>query len=76
MCYNLISEINLGGHYMPIVNIKMLEGRTVDEKRAIAQKVTQAFVDASNMEPEWVTIIFEDMLKHDFAQAGVLTSDK
>lgn len=61
---------------MPIVNIKMLEGRTVEQKKAIAKNVTQAFVDAADMEPEWVTIIFEDMLKHDFAQAGVLTSEK
>ena len=42
---------------MPIVQIDMLEGRSVDQKRAMVAKVTEAIVETANCTPEVVTVI-------------------
>ena len=64
-----------GDVIMPIVNIKMLEGRTSEQKKELVTKVTQAVTEAVSVPPERVFIIIEDMPKHNFAQAGVLASE-
>lgn len=61
---------------MPLINIKMLEGRTVEQKKELVEKVTQAVVEATGVTPERVSIVIDDMPKHNFAQAGVLASEK
>ena len=61
---------------MPLVNIKMLEGRTLEQKKELVEKVTQAVVEATGATPERVSIVIEDMPKYNFAQAGVLASEK
>ena len=60
---------------MPIVNIDWIEGRTVEMKREIADKVTAVFVDASACPADAVTIIFTDHPRTDIAKAGKLLSD-
>jgi 4-oxalocrotonate tautomerase len=42
---------------MPIVQIDLLEGRTVDQKRAMVAKVTQAIQETANCPADAVTII-------------------
>lgn len=60
---------------MPIVNIDWLDTRTVEQKRVIARKVTEALVEASGCTPEAVTVIFSDHPRHDIAKAGKLLCD-
>ena len=60
---------------MPIVNIDWLEGRTVEHKREIARRVTDAIVEVSACKPEAVTVIFTDHPRHDIAKAGRLLAD-
>jgi len=60
---------------MPLVNIKLLEGRTLEQKKALVEKVTQAVVDATGATPERVSIVIEEMPKHHFAKAGILASE-
>lgn len=60
---------------MPIVNVDWLEGRTVDQKREIARRVTDAIVDVSGCPAAAVTVIFTDHPRHDIAKAGKLMSD-
>lgn len=61
---------------MPIVQIDMLEGRTVEQKREMVKKVTEVISEAAKCPPEAVTIIIRDMLQHNLGQAGELRSDK
>ena len=61
---------------MPIVQIHLIEGRTVDQKRALVEKVTAAVCESVNTTPEHVKIIISDMAKHDYAIAGVLKLDE
>lgn len=60
---------------MPIIQIDMLP-RSVEMKRAIVEKVTQALVEAANVPPENVTIILRDMQPENYGKAGKLHCDK
>nr|WP_272943013.1 2-hydroxymuconate tautomerase [Paenisporosarcina sp. TG-14] len=64
-----------GGTQMPYVTVKMLEGRTDDQKRALVEKVTAAVVETTNAPIENVVVFIEDMPKNHYAVAGKLFSD-
>jgi len=61
---------------MPIVQIDMIEGRTVEQKRELVKKVTAAICETASCPAEAVTIIIRDAAKHHIAKAGILMSDK
>lgn len=61
---------------MPVINIQMFHGRTMDQKRAIAKSVTQSFIDAAGGNPQSVHIIFTEVSQVDWAVAGDLCSDR
>jgi 4-oxalocrotonate tautomerase len=60
---------------MPIVQIDILAGRTVDQKRALAANVTKAVVESLDCPADAVRIIIRDMEFHNFAHAGHLRAD-
>ncbi len=60
---------------MPIITIELLEGRSIEQKREIAKKVTEAIVETVKVKPDTVQIIFHDMKKENYAIAGNLYSD-
>lgn len=53
-----------------------MEGRTVEQKRALAEKLTQACVDVLQSQPQAVDILFYDIKRQDWATGGELWSDK
>ncbi len=61
---------------MPYVTVKMLEGRTDEQKRALCEKVTQAVSETVDAPIENVTVFIEEMPKNHYAVAGQLFSDK
>lgn len=61
---------------MPIVQIEILEGRTVEQKRALVKEVTAAICKTINAPPEAVSIIIRDMKTENYAKAGVLRVDQ
>ena len=61
---------------MPIVQIELLEGRTVEQKRAMVKEVTDAICRTLNATPDAVRIIIRDMKSENYAVAGVLRSDQ
>lgn len=61
---------------MPVIRVEMFKGRTREQKRAIAQELTAAFVRAAGGKPESVTILISDIDKEDWAVAGALMADK
>lgn len=56
---------------MPIVQVNMLEGRTVQQKRAMVAAVTSAIVDSLGAKPESVRVIINELHPEHFAVAGV-----
>ena len=61
---------------MPTIHVELFAGRTVDQKRALAQALTDATVRTLGGSPEAVDVIFTDVQKHDWASGGRLWSDK
>lgn len=48
---------------MPYVTVKMLSGRTVEQKRALIEKVTEAVSETTNAPKENITVFIEEMEK-------------
>ncbi len=61
---------------MPIVQIHMLEGRTIEQKREIAQKVTEVISHVAKTKKEDVEVIFSEMKKENFSKGGTLAADR
>ena len=61
---------------MPLVILKMLEGRSVEQKRQLARELTDVVVKHAGTTEEQVDVIIEDYPKHDWAKGGVLLLDK
>lgn len=60
---------------MPIVTIKMLEGRTDEQKRDLVAKVTDAVSETTNAPKEKVAVIIEEMSPNHYGVAGKRVSD-
>lgn len=57
---------------MPVVTVEWLEGRTPQQKTALADRLTQAFVEVTNVQKEQVWIVFHDVKRADWAMGGRL----
>ena len=57
---------------MPIVTIEWYEGRSADQKREIAAKVTELIADVGRTTPDQVWVRFVDSPKSDWAIGGEL----
>lgn len=60
---------------MPLVTIKIIEGRTAEQKRGIAKDVTEAIVKNIGCPAEAVMIDMVDLKPDNVAQGGKLFSD-
>ncbi len=61
---------------MPIIEVKMLEGRTDDQKRKLVKEITEVICRTIDSTPEKVRIFINEMPKKHYAIAGVLESDR
>ena len=61
---------------MPTIHVELFAGRTLDQKRALAQALTDATVKTLGGSAESVDVIFVDVQRQDWATGGVLWSDK
>lgn len=61
---------------MPIIEVKIARGRSVEEKRALAKALTDAAVETLDVRPEWVTVLIEELDRTNWATGGELHSDK
>lgn len=61
---------------MPNVVIDFLEGRTVEQKREMVSRVTDAISETLNCKPEAIQIIIHEISKDQIANGGVLRCDK
>ncbi len=61
---------------MPLVQITMLQGRTVDQKRKIAHRITDAMVEEAGARREAIVVTFLEVSKESYASGGELMADK
>jgi 4-oxalocrotonate tautomerase len=60
---------------MPFAQIYLLEGRSVEQKRAVIEKVTQALAEAVGAPKENIRVWIHDMPKENWGIAGVSAKD-
>ena len=61
---------------MPTIHVELFEGRTREQKAALANEITQACVKVLGGSAESVDVIFVDVKRGDWATGGVLWSEK
>jgi 4-oxalocrotonate tautomerase len=59
-----------------MVQITLLEGRTADQKRKIAQRITDVLVEEAGTRREAIVIAFHEVSKESYASGGELIIDK
>lgn len=57
---------------MPVVTVDWLAGRSAQQKQALADALTKAFVEIAKVSPDQVWIVFRDVKRADWAMAGKL----
>ena len=60
---------------MPLVTIKIIEGRTLEQKRGLVRDVTDAIVKNIGCPPAAVTIDIVDLKKENVSEGGELFAD-
>jgi len=61
---------------MPLVQVTMLQGRTVDQKRKLAQRITEVMVEEAGARREAIVVTFVEVSKESYSTGGVLMADK
>jgi 4-oxalocrotonate tautomerase len=60
---------------MPTYHVELFEGRSVDQKRKLAEEITRVTVEVLGTSPEAVEIIFTEVKRENWATGGKLWSD-
>lgn len=61
---------------MPHVQITWVEGRTTEQKRKIAERVTAVLIEDGKAKCENIHVSFHDVPATNYAEAGVLVVDQ
>lgn len=61
---------------MPIVQVNMLEGRSVEQKRRMITAVTGALVESLGIAADSVRILIQELPAEHFAVAGVSAGER
>lgn len=60
---------------MPFIQVTLIEGRTVDQKRELIRRITQAAVETVDATPENVRIAIYEVSADDWGVAGQTVTD-
>lgn len=60
---------------MPLIRVELFEGRSVEQKRALAAALTETTARTLGVPPDSVDVMFFDIARHDWATSGTLWSD-
>jgi 4-oxalocrotonate tautomerase len=61
---------------MPLVQITMLSGRTTEQKRKLAERITDVLVEEAGARRETVVVAFHEVSRESYASGGVLLADQ
>ena len=56
---------------MPFVHVELVEGRTLEQKAALAKEITESVIKHTGAPREAIHVIFNDMAHGDYFQAGL-----
>jgi 4-oxalocrotonate tautomerase len=60
---------------MPTIHVELFEGRTIEQKAALARALTDACVQVLGGSAASVDVIYRDVARHDWATGGRLWSE-
>lgn len=61
---------------LPIITVKMAKGRTIEQKQQFVEAITKEAVKSLNVKKEWITVVFDEYERENWATAGQLHSIK
>lgn len=61
---------------MPTIRVEMFEGRTLEQKRALAEALTEAAVRTLGSSRDSVDVVLTEVSRQNWSTGGVLWSDK
>lgn len=61
---------------MPRVIIQMVEGRSIEKKRALVKNVTDTMAETLGISPDRISIVLTEMKEDQLAHGGVLWCDR
>jgi 4-oxalocrotonate tautomerase len=61
---------------MPHIQITMLKGRSIEQKRKIVERVTDVLAEEAKTPKEGVVVTIVEVEREDYARGGVLMADK
>ena len=61
---------------MPIITVQLGKGRSEATKQSVAEKITNLVVEELDVEREWVTVLFQEYERENWASDGTLHSIK
>ena len=61
---------------MPHIQVTMLRGRSTEQKRKLAKRLTDAMVEEAGAVRDGVTVVIVEVEKEDFARGGTLIADR
>jgi len=61
---------------MPLVQVTMLQGRTVEQKRKLVARITDAMEQEAGARREAIVVTIVEVSKESYASGGVLMADK
>ena len=61
---------------MPLIVVKMLEGRSTEQKRLLAREITDVVMRVTGAPEDHVDVIIEDYPRENWAKGGTLYADK
>ncbi|HYX69591.1 MAG TPA: 2-hydroxymuconate tautomerase [Terriglobales bacterium] len=62
--------------FMPHIQVTLLKGRTTEQKRKLAKRLTDAMVEEAGATRDGVTVVLVEVEKEDFARGGTLIVDR
>ena len=61
---------------MPIIQVNMLEGRTVEQKRKLCAGITEVVVSSLGVQPEQVRVMIHELGKDEYAIGGKTAAER
>ena len=61
---------------MPFVSVKMLSGRTSEQKKDLAKAITDAMAETCGAKPEGTYVVIEEVEAEHWAVGGTMLSER
>ena len=61
---------------MPSIQITMLKGRTIEQKRKLVERMTEVMAEEAKTPKDGVVVTILEVEREDYARGGVLMADR